>query len=211
MKETNASSSDGEAHEIYSWEDVTKWALNAMPRTVPQRNGKLVIADFDNTLFFTDKCNALASKELFGKAMSLKEIRALPRADKSRVYALSFSKYAHLCIPNAKLIRALRAENTARIIILTAKSRESEPTVLRLLRKYNVRYDRLILRPKRELSKSDEGWKLEKIRSLSKGFETVELYEDKKDNIAYILNGIRRHGVSAFLVRPGSITRSDGY
>ncbi len=171
---------------------------------------RLLVVDFDNTLFFTDSCNALASKELFGRCMSLHEIRALPKPEKNKVYRLTFSKYMHMCKPNRRLIRRLSKEHDAVIIVLTGQSREGMPVMQRLLECNGVNYDRLVMRLKSELRKKDERWKLERIQRLAKGYVSVELYEDKADNIAYILGGVKRNRVSAFLVTPRGIKPSDG-
>ncbi|MDE1805096.1 MAG: hypothetical protein KGH59_04945, partial [Candidatus Micrarchaeota archaeon] len=60
---------------------------------------ELILVDFDNTLFFTDKTAILASKELLGLKLTGTMVRMLPREIKSKVYELGYSKYRDHSVP----------------------------------------------------------------------------------------------------------------
>ena len=56
-------------------------------------DGRAIVVDFDDTLFFTQKSKEAASMEVLGKKLSKQEIRALePKELKSQIYELGATK-----------------------------------------------------------------------------------------------------------------------
>ena len=168
---------------------------------------KLIVVDFDNTLFFTDGAAILAYEELHGSKIEGKQLRKLPKPVKVNVYKLGYSKYRDFSVPNNKLIKRLAMDSDAKVVILTARINDSHPHVKYLLKKHNVPISRIIYRLKKDLKMGDEQWKLGKLVPMMKRYEKVEIFEDKLDNIMHFKQNIASKNASFFLVREGSIKK----
>lgn len=167
----------------------------------------LILIDFDNTLFFTDKAIERASKEILRKKLDGKMIRKLPREIKSKIYGLAFSKHRDHSIPNTKLMNRIAKKTDARIVILTARSKVVHRHVVHLLRKNGMTIPDIIYRKKSEFSIPDEEWKKRKITEFSKRYNRIDLYEDKIDNIKYIKSGLDSKHINFFLVKGNTIKK----
>ena len=168
-----------------------------------------VVVDFDNTLFFTDRCAVAAAKEITGKPMTIESIRALPKKKKHEIYRLGFAKYYRFSKPNLKMIdrlsRISHNPETGKIILLSAKPIADRERIQSLLDSQGVRIDSFIFRPKKYLFKHDEEWKLSKMEKLSEKYDTIDIYEDKADNISHIRDGLGSDKAKYFLVSKNSI------
>ncbi|MDG7045516.1 MAG: hypothetical protein JRN32_01705 [Nitrososphaerota archaeon] len=69
---------------------------------------RLMVVDFDNTLFFTDVCIKKASKEIVGRALGAKQVRKLDKKEKRLILNAAFSKYWKDSIPNRKMLKLLK-------------------------------------------------------------------------------------------------------
>lgn len=170
--------------------------------------GRLVLLDFDGTLFFTDKSVSMASKDILGKALPKNKIRELPRRVKSRVYELGFSKYRDMGVPNGKLIDFIKQKRrNANIMVLTARFDGSKRDIIYLLKKGGVPDAKLVCRRRAEMHMHDEDWKASMVKSLAKGYKHVELFEDKLENIRHIKSDTGADNIDFFLVRRNFIRR----
>ncbi len=172
---------------------------------VMNKRGKLILLDFDDTLFFTHGAVRKAAEELLGRRnLSKRQIRKLPRPVKSKVYALAFSKYKHESKPNGLLLNRLRRSRKGYdVIVLTARLKNRHGDTLDLIKKHGVRIRGIDAR--RDLALPDEEWKLRKIKHYLKKYRALEFYEDKKDNIDYIRSRIGAGNICYYLVTKNSI------
>ncbi len=161
---------------------------------------KVIIVDFDDTLFFTERCTSAGSKEVVGRAMSKAAIRKLEPGIKGRVYDLSSSKYSHLSRPNRKLIRILSRSKDSDIVVLTARTERSRRPTVALLKKHKVPFDRAIFRENRLADTSDEIWKIGKINRFAGRYREIDFYEDKPENIAHFKHGLAHECKSTFIL-----------
>jgi hypothetical protein len=168
----------------------------------------VALVDFDNSLFFVDESTRRASKEMLGKSMERKELRKLEEAVKYKVYALAYSKYSYLSVPNKMLIRRLRKMSNYKIVVITARPKPLREITLEMLKKHDIPFDALITRDKKAEKLSDEEWKLRLIRSFLRKYGRVEYYEDKKDNVKYVKEGIEKiDRLDIFLVMEGGVKK----
>ena len=158
---------------------------------------KVVFVDFDDTLFFTKHIVEEAAEIMLRKKLTKDEIRKLPRELKSKIYDKAFNEFYYKATPNFRLIEILKKyrEIGYKIIILTARSENNRKITEELLIKYKVPYDGIITRS--DLSIKDEEWKSRIIRSYPA--KEIILFEDKIDNIEYILKNVNKQ-VKAYLV-----------
>lgn len=168
---------------------------------------KAIVSDFDNTLFFTDRCTYFASKEMFGKPMGKKELRALPKEVKIKTYYLAYSKYDKYAKPNVRMKSILSKGNKMDKIILTARFKDLKARTLKLLKKNGINFDKVIFRQLKYKRMPDEEWKRMSIKELSKEYDQINFYEDKSDNIEYISDRIVSKNINYFLVGKGSIRK----
>ncbi len=166
---------------------------------------KAIVVDFDNTVFFTDKCVRFASKEEFDKVRSKKWIRALPRSAKIKLYYLAYSKYDRYAKPNKRVISLLSNEDRMDKIILTARFLALKNKTLILLKKGKVNFDKIIFREFKYRKIKDEEWKRRKLKELTKKYKKIDFYEDKSDNISYIMDDLGSRKINFFLVGKSSI------
>lgn len=168
------------------------------------RKRRLVVLDFDGTLFFTDKANIIASKEIFGRDLTRKQFRKLPNHSKNLVNTIVFSKYPDLIVSNRRLIRKIRNIQTNRdVILLTAKSPRFRKNVKRLTESTGIKFRNAYHRGNLDIP--DEVWKLNKIRSISGPYKSVEVYEDKLDNLDYISKRLKKGKYRFYIVTKNAI------
>jgi hypothetical protein len=158
-------------------------------------NGKksAAIVDFDDTLFFVRRCIETASIEVIGHRLSRAQVRKLmPKELRGRVYDVAFSKYSDLSVPNRELIGMLSKwkDSGISILILTARPEKTKRETMMLLRKYRVPFHRIIFRDNELAYGRDEEWKLGKLKGIADKYDSVTIYEDKHDNIAYFRHGV---------------------
>lgn len=162
---------------------------------------KIIVVDFDDTLFFTNECSRAACMEVLGKPLPKALVRKLkPRSLKHKVYDLAVSKYGHLARPNTKLIRILSKSDRADVVVLTARLARARRHTMMLLNKHGVRYSRVIFRPNRLVDSKDEEWKLGKLNGFARKYKEIDVYEDKIDNINCFKRGLKHGGKSRFVL-----------
>lgn len=170
------------------------------------RGRKLIVLDFDNTLFFADAADGIASKELFKKKLTRAQIRKLPNVQKGNILALANSKYAHMLKPNNALIRKIRRLGRSRkVIILSARKIRKGDQTASLLERAGMKYDERYHR--RNILIPDEEWKLRKIKVLAKGYGQMDIYDDKKENLRYLSKHLDPGRAHFYHVEGESISR----
>jgi phosphoglycolate phosphatase-like HAD superfamily hydrolase len=168
-----------------------------------EKKNRLAVFDFDGTLFFNDAALIKTGIRVTGKLMTREQIRGLPEDVKSVIYNAA-AHYIDEYVPNPILIGRLGARRTEgyRIVILTARQKSSEADTLELLRREDIPYDEI--RCDQALAKiPDEEFKLGEIKSMIQGYAEVEIYEDKADNISYLMDNLGTNGFSYYLVTNG--------
>ncbi|BCU70862.1 hypothetical protein [Stygiolobus caldivivus] len=163
---------------------------------------KVLLVDFDNTLFNTDPCVEQASLELWGERLSGEEIRKSKRNGKSAVYSLAYTKYHYLAKPNLPLIEYLkeRIKQGDKVFVLTARHCSVRNYVDMSLLSHGLIVNGVICRTDDEMKMRDEEWKAQMI-SVFKG--EIEVYDDKEENLKYFLD--LRIGAKLFLVKASEI------
>ncbi|MDE1873811.1 MAG: hypothetical protein KGI04_01680 [Candidatus Micrarchaeota archaeon] len=172
------------------------------------RKSDALLVDFDDTLFFTGGALPLATKDVLGKRMARDEIRRLDRKTKHRIYEVAQTKYTGMSVPNRLMIWKLRRVKNAEIVVMTARSAKLRGYTVRLLKKHNIRFDRLLMRDRKALLLRDEEWKLREIMKFLKAYANVSYYDDKIENISYAKARVaKRAGFGMFLVKPNKIIK----
>jgi len=168
---------------------------------------RLVVLDFDGTLFFTDVPVSMAAKELLGKPMAVSSVRKLSKSVKGKVYDLAFSKYTSKSRPNLLLINKIARQGPDhRIIVLTKRGDRRKPQTWDLIKANGIKFVEGIYSTD-NFDIGDEQWKLQKMRAYLKKYQRISLYEDKKENIDYIKARLSSPKVSYYLVSRRQIKR----
>ncbi len=177
-----------------------------------RRNRKLIVVDFDNTLFFTNRASFLASKELLSRGLTHAGIHRLPEGIRRRIYHLAATKYGRHSILNKALRRRLARARDAEIMILTARHNSSDAHTKMLLVKHGLNISKFRSRSESEMNIDDGQWKGRVIARIAAGYQEVEVYEDKRGNIGYMRDAIGGRGVRAtfYIVTPRSIRKVGG-
>ena len=175
---------------------------------------RLMVVDLDNTLFFTDKCIKKASKEIAGITLDSNQVRKLDKKEKRQILSVAFSKYWKESIPNRKMLRLLKSnykKSDMKVIILTARFSDSKKNTIKLLSKNNVPYNRLICRESKYRNMHDEEWKLLTLKNIIKTTKprSVELFEDKRENITHIAPYMKGVEFASYMVGKESIVALD--
>lgn len=170
-------------------------------------SSKVVLIDFDNTLFFTEKSIKLAAKEVLGKGLSGPTVRKLDKKIKHRIYELTHSKYYDSAEINDAMVFRLSKRQDYRVVVLTARHSTVQAYTIKSLKNSNIRYDRLLSRNGKAKEMRDEDWKLEVVKRYAKRYDIIEFYDDKPENAAIVKNaGLGAH-VSVFRVERNKIFR----
>ena len=170
---------------------------------------ELAIVDIDGTLVFITEAKRRADTEVFGKPLTRPEFELQPRELKGRSYDLVASKYRNLLSPNRPLVEMLnkkRKEGTV-IAVLTGRWRNLEAQTIETLESIGLEYDWLFTNP--DGKSKDEEFKLGLLPVLAQGFDSVDVYEDKEDNIV----AFKRKSDTRFnfhIVRPEGMLRVCG-
>ncbi|QIW24729.1 hypothetical protein EWF20_11690 [Sulfolobus sp. S-194] len=163
---------------------------------------KILLVDYDNTLFNTNECVKASTKELWGIEADSEEIRKIKREGKSAVYSLAYTKYSHLAKPNLNMINYIkdRIKEGDLVFVLTARHCSVRPYADFSLLSHGVIVSGIICRNDEEMKLKDEEWKA-KIISLFKG--EIEVYDDKEENLIYF--GKFFKDIKYFLVKEDEI------
>jgi len=163
---------------------------------------KILLVDYDNTLFNTNECVKASAKELWGIEADSEEIRKIKREGKSAVYSLAYTKYSHLAKPNLKMINYIkdRIKEGDLVFVLTARHCSARPYADFSLLSHGVIVSGIICRNDEEMRLKDEEWKA-KIISLFKG--EIEVYDDKEENLIYFSKLFKN--IKYFLVKEDEI------
>ncbi len=185
-----------------------------------------IVSDFDDTLFFNKKALIYAAKELYESLIKDENInqdykllndleitigegkvaKGFNKKWKNKLYTLAYVKYGEELSPNEPLINYLNegVKNGSELIILSARGEEFRKETEGLLNAHNLNYNSVILPKDHELK--DEEWKLLEIKKLSNQYNNISLFEDKEENIRYILNNLDVKNLRCYLVNHSIIT-----
>lgn len=186
-----------------------------------------IVSDFDDTLFFNKKALIYAAKELYEnliksndtcqdyKLLSDLEItigegkvaKGFNKKWKTDLYTLAYVKYSEELHPNEPFINYINecVKNGSELIILSARGEEFRKETEELLNAYNLNYKQIILPKNHELK--DEEWKLLEIKKLSDKYDSLSLFEDKEENIRYILKNLNINNLECYLVNHSIIRK----
>ncbi|MDG7045517.1 MAG: hypothetical protein JRN32_01710 [Nitrososphaerota archaeon] len=94
-----------------------------------------------------------------------------------------------------------------KIIILTARFSNNKKNTIKVLSKNNVQYNKLICRESKYRNVHDEEWKLLTLKNIIKTTKAkeVELFEDKRENIAHIAPHMKDIEFASYMVGKDSI------
>ena len=156
-----------------------------------QRKG-LIITDFGGTLAFADDALRKASKELVQREMSKEDIRKLERNVRGNIYDCALRKYWEDYRPNSQMIEIVSGAyaKNKEVMIMSANMDDVEPFIRSFLKKNDIPFDLLLLRRLEEETKTDESWKAEVIIELVQNRPAIDIYEDKIDNLTFIMNKV---------------------
>jgi hypothetical protein len=189
-----------------------------------RRKLSALVSDFDDTLFFNKKALISAAKDLYeivikekkedDKTLNDLELtigegripNGFSKKWKSQLYALAYVKYSSELSPNEPLINYLGefVKQGNKLIILSARGEEFRKQTEEMLNRYGLSYSKVILKENHELK--DEEWKMQEIRKLSKRYSHLVLFEDKEENIRYIINNLKPENVEFYLVNHSILT-----
>lgn len=164
---------------------------------------KILLVDFDNTLFNTDPCVEQAALELWGQKLTSEQVRKEKRPGKSAIYSLAYTKYHYLAEPNVDLIEylKLRIKQGDKVFVLTARHCSVRSYVDFSLLSHGLIVNGVICRTDDEMKMKDEEWKAQ-IISIFKG--DVEVYDDREENLRFFYKS--KLLVKLFLVKNRVIT-----
>ncbi len=162
---------------------------------------KLIISDFDDTLFFTEHSIAFASHELFGVGMTRKEVRNLDKPIISKIYDLAFSKYKDNLEPNTKLMDKYARMMTEgyEFMILSARGEQLREEVKYGLRLYDIKCEKIVL-SNNDRRVSDEEWKSNFIKDYISDYDEILFFDDKIENLNMVREKVTDSRIRHFLV-----------
>ncbi len=169
---------------------------------------RLVVLDFDDTLYFTFDSVKEAARELYGTGMTVRHIfDEMPVTARVKAYYLGHSKYRNRSKLNKKLVKRIAAYgNRTDIVIVTGRDRELQAHTLALAGQSGLKIKEIYFAA--DIAKDSKEWKLRTLKKLAKNYKSVELYEDKGKNIDYISSNVPDDGKFKFyLVKGGRFTR----
>ena len=187
----------------------------------------VIVSDFDDNLFFNKNALIYAAKELYENLIKSKDTyqdygilsdleitikegkvaKGFNKKWKTDLYTLAYVKYSKELHPNETFINYIDecVKNGSELIILSARGEEFRKETEELLKAYNLDYKQLILPKNHELK--DEEWKLLEIKKLSDKYDSLSLFEDKEENIRYILKNLNINNLECYLVNHSIIRK----
>ena len=167
---------------------------------------KLIVLDFDGTLFFSYSAARAASRELLKRDLTMTQIKKLPTNMKGKVYSRAYSKYAHLIAPNNAMIRRMRrAMANNDLVIMTARpARHGDRTDSYLS---GAKIKRIKRYHRNDVSIPDKVWKLSTLMKITKGYGTIDVYEDKATNLRHFANNLDENKFNFYHVKNNVIRR----
>lgn len=157
--------------------------LKIVRNEVPKQR-RMAIFDVDNTLFGTNECLRLAGTEVYGPSFIIEDYDTLNRSEQLTVLTLAYTKYMDFAVPKQRVIDELKRKRGQgyKIVILTARALSIEAATATLLKKHGIEYDEIYHNPDGEGTHGID-FKVKKIAELVNGFESVEVYEDRRSYI----------------------------
>ncbi len=168
---------------------------------------RIAIFDFDGTLFDTDLTLMKAAQKALGRKLSKKEIRALPHEIKSKIYDLANNDIA-ASTPNKSVINRMNTlgDRGYALVILTARHKSSEPATLELVRMWSIGCD-AVYHNSAGVYIPDEEFKAIMLEPITFGYKSVEIYEDKRENIDFLRERFGSRGFRYYLVKKNGFRR----
>ncbi|MCL5430461.1 MAG: hypothetical protein M1504_03210 [Candidatus Marsarchaeota archaeon] len=164
------------------------------------------VVDIDGTLVFTDDAQVRADIEVFGRPLSKSEFQRQSREIRGKSHDLVATKYRHLIRPNIDLVSKLNQNDEhSLVVVLTGRWKRVEEDTKRTLDEIGLRYDALLTNPNGE-EVHDEIFKGAVLDELGELFDSIEVYEDKEDNIHYFKRRTDER-FQFFIVRPEGMLR----
>ena len=159
-----------------------------MSRDAKSKN--LSIFDIDGTLVCSTGSLEHAWLELFGEKLSPAAYGKLARKEKHEVLHLCCSKFADETYPNPRVIQKLNEAKKSgnRVVIVSGRQRDLLEDTKKLLRKFDVKYDEIMLKQPEIKTYDFKLAKVSEIYELVKP-KSTEIYDD----LYYILDGV--HGL----------------
>ncbi|MCW6160440.1 MAG: HAD family hydrolase [Candidatus Micrarchaeales archaeon] len=178
-------------------------------RTPLNQNGtktNLAIVDVDGTLVFVTEAKRRADTEVFGRSLTRPEFEIQPKELKRRSYDLVATKYKDLLVPNKLLVEMLnrKREQGVVVAVLTGRWKHMEEQTRETLQKIGLEFDWLFTNPDGNVK--DEEFKMGLLPQLAVGFESIDVYEDKEDNIHFFKRKTDTR-FSFHIVRPEGMLR----
>ena len=145
------------------------------------------IIDFDGTLFFTDPCMKEAAREIIGTQMPLKAIKRLPLALRRQIHCASHTtRFAQHSKPNMTLVNHLRnARDGIELVLVSARSNNFLEGTTALAKTTGIPFAKVILRE--SLDVPTAVWKRMQLEKLLRRYSSLEVYEDRKKNLAHFM------------------------
>ena len=178
-------------------------------RTPLNQNGvktRLAIVDVDGTLVFITEAKRRADTEVFGRPLTRPEFEVQPKELKGRSYDLVATKYKDLIVPNKSLVEMLNRKRGEGVVVavLTGRLKSIEEQTMETLQGIGLEFDWLFTNPDGNVR--DEEFKMSLLPQLAAGFESIDVYEDKEDNIHFFKRKTDTR-FSFHIVRPEGMLR----
>ena len=170
---------------------------------------RLAIVDVDGTLVFVTEAKRRADIEVFGRPLTRPEFEVQPGALKGRSYDLVATKYKDLLVPNKSLVEMLnrKGRDGTVVAVLTGRWKRMEEQTKETLQEIGLEFDWLFTNPDGNVK--DEEFKMRLLPQLATGFESIDVYEDKEDNIHFFKRKVDTR-FSFYIVRPEGMLRICG-
>lgn len=189
-----------------------KWAAVVYTQTVSgiATKERLVVLDFDGTLYFTSESARAAAKELYGiTKISSHRYNSLPTKAKVAVDYLGYSKYASLSTLNAALVNYLgKSQAKTDFVVITGRDSKLRTPTLALTEKSGLMVKRAFFAP--NMARHAMTWRLKTIKGLARGYKSVEIYDDRKDHLDYIAKNITHCNKYQFYMVQGKRIMANG-
>lgn len=162
---------------------------------------KLLVLDFDNTLFFTERAIHMAAKDVFGEELTLEDMYKMEAAVKKPLFEHANTKYKEYLEPNGRLIglsEDLRLKGYE-VIVLSGRHEGHLENTRYSLDLHGVKYKKIILSPKGRTT-SDYEWKSKALSPYVSHYNEIIFFDDKMENIEYIKKAFSKRKIRFFLV-----------